>query len=391
MEIATDSRGDIILSGREANQLNIPDFISQRVHQLLRSKPGDWELSPAQGINIAKYYGYPNIPATKTLIEREVSEELSTDPIVGAFDIEVIYTPSSSNSGIIEIIIGLPDGTELTMTEILELTSSTVNQNEGEFTPALYDRTEDMIRTERITLENRTNVIELKYRPITDVIFVLPSSSVSGQLENGIYNPPVFTETQNEPWEFTVDFDQNIEDVIPYVVTSGVVAYVDNEQVPYNSYTYTTSDITISGEATSSVLIDVTYDMSGIANEQQLVTDIDTRKTVYPLNTTIRDIMDTKLVSSLIIKVGDTVLFPSQYSANSSAVKLVEYPHNDVNITVDYYNTSAISSTTALQQDSKPDRIFPRSRETNRYMITTRELFNPGTYFVQYTSYRLGV
>ena len=110
MDVGITKDGDMIIDSGDTPILNLSEFVAQRAWLILRSKPGDWAQYANKGADIMQYVGYPNIPATKTTVERDVLDELERDTILGNFAIEVEYTPTSASAAVIEIRINLPDG-----------------------------------------------------------------------------------------------------------------------------------------------------------------------------------------------------------------------------------------------------------------------------------------
>ena len=318
MDLMLTPDGDIILEGNDIPRQNVSEFIYQRVINLLRSKRNDWALHPQKGIDITQYAGYPNIPATKDLVEEEVLEGLESDVVLGNLEISVIYTPTAADTAVIEIKVYLPSEDEaIEITEILKSTSSIIGRSTPIFTSAAYDPNTQVTKTEVIELETAKNTIDLKYLPINSLVFILPYSSNIELDENGqmSFQPSVVEQT--------------------IVAAEGTLA--------------------------------------------------------YDINSTITNILENKLVAQITIKADGIELSTDNYNINSEIITLVGITaSSSVFISVIYYDYEAVNAVAELTQESVPGGIFPRSRTSNRYIVATRNALDPGTYFVQYTTYALG-
>ena len=69
----------------------------------------------------------------------------------------------------------------------------------------------------------------------------------------------------------------------------------------------------------------------------------------------------------------------------------MEPPSGTVRIDIDYFDAEPIVSIDSFEQDFAPNNIFPRYRLAEKVFVTTKRLFAPGPYFIQYLSYELEV
>ena len=70
---------------------------------------------------------------------------------------------------------------------------------------------------------------------------------------------------------------------------------------------------------------------------------------------------------------------------------LEDPPSGSVVLHLDYYNAEPIVSIDSFEQDSAPNNVFPRYRLAEKVFVTTKRLFDPGSYFIQYLSYKVEV
>src|SRR6056297_1996205 len=139
MSIRFTKKGDLYLDNGSIRKLSIVETIGQRIDHILRSKPGDYTEAPELGAYVQQYAGYPNTPATKTLIEDEVQEELKRDIILKRFTINVIFTPTSKNSALLEVVVTLPAGNELRIEKDLDMVTGLFTNDGLSFTPAVVN------------------------------------------------------------------------------------------------------------------------------------------------------------------------------------------------------------------------------------------------------------
>jgi hypothetical protein len=361
MDLATTNNGDILKEGNDIVQLSIVDAIVQRIDHILRSKPGDWGISPDTGAYIQQYIGYPNSPGTKELIEDEVSEELLKDQLLGSFPIIVEYTPTAKNSGMLEITVELPDGGNITLHRELNPAEGINVSYEKPFTGAKYNIDEIITKTELITLEGESNVFQISHMPIDNNVFVVNYTDDVEFDENGIINLPENTYTQ------VVDFQNNLQ--------SGVV-YVENPS---------------------------TGVMSGINLPSGAISAWE-----YKLTPSTIDVIENKMISSISVFVDDEEITENDYILNNYKLELrlpwetyengvlvqhgvSDIPSGSVDLTIDYYNAAPLVSIDSFVNDSAPNNLFPRTRLTESILVTTKQSFSQGTYLVQYSTYKLEV
>lgn len=322
--------GDIFVNGLDMPKQNIADFLYQRIINLLRSKPGDWEQYPAVGIDITRYVGYPNIPSTADLVESEVLESLQADSILGNFDIEVIYTPTASDSAIIEIILTLPDGDKIEHRQPLRTSGNIIGYTEDEFTPAAYDTESQTLITEIVNVEITRSDITLKHRPSNEAVYIVPYDDDLEPDENGRFT-------------FVSDIvTQNIEMV---------------------------STDPGSGEQ------GVDWQLLG--------------NRTYTLESEIQTILNENMVVAIEVFNNDEIIPADEFTVTNRTFTLQDTVSGTVEFNVEYFDTIGISNIVELKQNSAPNKIFPRSRTSAAYKVLLTQTIEPGQYYVQYSTYSL--
>lgn len=399
MDFQADQYGDIYIANGDVPPTRLSEYIGQRVWFILRSQHGDWAQYPDRGANIKQYFGYQNRPSTKTIVETEILEELERDTILRAFPIEVLYTPVSLNESVVEVQVTLPDGDMVSLKETIIHNGQFTSHPTIRFTPADYDQETVAARSEIVTLENASNILEVTHRIADDLVIISPYSGTMDISPTGNIVVDEYTSGVTYHIDFDLQMPEEVQEI--YSGVSSMVVIVDDtiktpEQYEVIEYNSTISGISISGISTEYVKVDFTYDIGEGSQvyTYQLPSDsersggsvYDTRTYTYQFPSGIVDIMETKLVSNVNVTVDDSEIFTSDFTYSDNLITLYSAPTEYFTVDVIYYDSCAVASIDEIYGDTTPHNIFPRIRTSYQYYVVTKQSLEPGQYFVQYTS-----
>jgi phage baseplate assembly protein W len=340
MDIATTINGDILRENGAIRQLSIAELINQRINLILRSKPGDWSTEPGFGAYIAKYVGYPNIPATKQIIEEEIMEALQRDKILSNFSLNVEYTPTSLGSALVEISVTLPDGNVISMYKEMSPVQGINTNIDRPYTPPRYDTNIQVIMKELVTLQTSSNTFEVSRLPLSSNIFILEyNDSLSYDTDGNLI---VAYNTINLEYDYTSSIPSGALDYRTVEFESGTISVLSEKLI---------DNVNVEIDGTPITVNDYTMDSDSFYLRPEYTTLVGSTKETYGV---AQDLSGSILT-----------------------------------LQINYYDSIQVLDITSTEQDSVPT-LFPKSRILNKNYITTKNTYPAGTYIVQYTTYEIG-